>query len=340
MTLRELLRSCRLGAALVTWCERKWRILAPMQRLRLDAGELNREALEWIDGTRSSGRPFFLFVNYFDAHSPYSQPGEAPQPFSRLTADRLEARLKRLQQCEERHDRSPSPALAAEITGLRAEVHSRLRDAYDDGIAWIDRKLEELLGELERRGLLDDTLIVVTSDHGEMLGEHGLIGHGNTLHRQVVHVPLVVLGARGMRVPGGEVIPRPVSVGDVPATLLELLGDPEAGRFPGRSLCRFWADVANTATVDGPVLSEVEHMPWMPHTPRMPVAFGPMWLLTEGRWSYHRQDHETLGTRERLFDLVADPAEDCDLSADPAHRATLEALRQRFERAHASASGS
>jgi arylsulfatase A-like enzyme len=65
-----------------------------------------------------------------------------------------------------------------------------------------------------------------------------------------------------------------------------------------------------------------------------------MWLLTEGRWSYHRQDHETLGTQERLFDLANDSAEECNLAADPAHRATLEALRQRFERAQVAASGS
>jgi arylsulfatase A-like enzyme len=148
----------------------------------------------------------------------------------------------------------------------------------------------------------------------------------------------VVVGARGMRVPGGAVVRRPVSVRDVPATILDLLGDPEPGRFPGQSLSRFWAGDANPA-VDGPVLSEVEHLSWMPHTPRTPAAFGPMWLLTEGRWSYHRQDHETLGTQERLFDLVVDPAEERNLAADPGHRATLEALRQRFERAQASVSG-
>jgi arylsulfatase A-like enzyme len=339
VTPRELLRSCSLGAAVIPWCERKWRILAPMQRLRLDAAELNREALAWIDRTRPSGRPFFLFVNYFDAHSPYSLPGEAPQPFSRLTADRLEARLKRLHEHEERQDRHPTAALAAETAALRAEVCCLLRDAYDDGIAWIDRTLDELLRELDRRGLLDETLVVVTADHGEMLGEHGLIGHGLGLHRPVVHVPLLVLGARGMPVPGGLVIPRPVSVRDVPATVLDLLGDPEPGRFPGRSLRRYWAGDEDASVVDEPVLSEVEHLSWMPRSPRTPAAFGPMGLLTEGRWSYQRQDHETRGTQERLFDLGADPGEECDLATDPAHWGTLEALRERFERAYASVSG-
>jgi arylsulfatase A-like enzyme len=310
-----------------------------MQRRRLDAGEINREALAWLDRTRASGRPFFLFINYFDAHAPYSLPGEAPQPFSRRTAAWLEARMRDLQRAEERADLRPTPAAARELARLRAEVHSRLRDAYDDGIAWIDRKLDELLGELGRRGLLEETLIVVTADHGEMLGEHGLVGHGDSLHRPVVHVPLVVIGARGMSVPGGAVVAEPVCVGDVPATVLGLLGDASAGPFPGRWLDRFWAGRPAADVTGGPVLSEMEHLSWLPRSARRPAASGPLWLLTEGRWSYHRQDHEALGPRERLFDLTADPQEVRDLAADPTHRATLKALRQRFQAAYAAESG-
>jgi arylsulfatase A-like enzyme len=338
VTLRELLRSCRLGSAIIAWCERKWRILVPMQRLRLDAGEVNREALAWIDKTRAYKRPYFLFVNYFDAHYPYTLPGEASQPFSRRPAEMLEAKLKRLKQLEEIQDNDPASAVDADISILRTEVNALVRDAYDDGIAWIDRQLDELLREFERRGMLDDTLIVVTADHGEMLGEHDLMGHGNSLERQLVHVPLLIVGARGMRVPAGEVVQQPVSLRDVPATVLELLGDAQASRFPGRSLSRFWTEDQNPAAAEGPVLSEVEHLSWMRHTPRTPAAFGPMWLLTEGRWSYHRQEHETLGLQERLYDFVNDPGEDRDLATDPAHRKTLESLRERFEQARAPSS--
>jgi arylsulfatase A-like enzyme len=335
VTPREFVRSCRLGESLLTWGEMKARVMAPMQRLRLDAEEVNREALAWVDRSRQCGRPFFVFVNYFDAHSPYSLPGHAPQPFARLTADRLEARMKRLERAEARRDALPAPGVDAETAGMRAEVNSLLRDSYDDGIAWIDRTLDELLRELEGRGLLDDTLVVVTADHGEMLGEHGIIGHGMSLDRQVVHVPLVVIGARGMGVPGGVVVERPVTVRDVPATVLGLLGDRDAGRFPGRPLSRYWSGGGDAEAADGPVLSEMEHLSWRPHTPRTPAAFGPLWLLTEGRWSYHRQEREGLGIQERLFDLVDDPAESRDLASEPGHLATLQALRRRFERARA-----
>lgn len=134
-----------------------------------------------------------------------------------------------------------------------------------------------------------------------------------------------------MPIPAGASISRPVSVRDVPATILDLIDDPQPNRFPGRSLARFWSPDAAPSAADDPVLSEVQHMPWQPRTPRMPVAFGPLWLLTDGPWSYHRQAHESSGLQERLFDLSSDPGELHDLSADPAHRATLRALRERLD---------
>ena len=331
--VREFLRSCRLGQSLITRFELKWRILSPMQDLRLHGDELNREALAWVDEARRFDRPFFLFVNYFDAHSPYSLPGEAPQPFSKLTADRLDSRLTRLERAEERLEEAPPATEPAEIIALRGEVNAHLRDSYDDGIAWIDRKLDELLRDLERRGVLDNTVIVLTADHGEMLGEHGSIGHGKSLDRQVVHVPLVVIDPRASSRLGGRAVTRPVSVRDVPATILDLIGDPDAGRFPGRSLARFWVEDRARVAADGPVLSEMEHLSWRPQTRRTPAASGPLWLMTEGRWSYHRQEREAGGTRERLFDLEADPSEEHDLAADQSHRPMLEALRGKFTEA-------
>ena len=70
------------------------------------------------------------------------------------------------------------------------------RDSYDGAIAYIDQQIGALADELQRRGLLDDTLLIVTSDHGEHLGEHGFMRHGNTLYTEVLHVPLM------MRLPG------------------------------------------------------------------------------------------------------------------------------------------
>lgn len=315
VTPRELVRSSNLGASILTWSERKLHILQPMQRQQFNAREVNRAALAWLDETQSTGRPFFLFLNYFDAHSPYRLPPDAPQPFSRVSAESLERRLKELDSSNVDHIRE------------REEVGRLIADSYDDGIAWIDRQLGQLLAELERRGALENTLIIVTADHGEMLGEGGLIGHGQTLRPGVVHVPLVVVGAKGMNVPPETSVATPASLRDVPATILDLLGDRGANRFPGRSLCRFWNESGNGGDV---VLSEVEHMPWQPHTPWMPAAFGPMWALTAGRFTYHRQDHETLGSVESLFDTIADPGEMNDLAGRPENIETLADFRGLF----------
>ena len=70
-------------------------------------------------------------------------------------------------------------------------------DVYDDCIAYLDRRLGILLEELGRRGVLDDTLVIVTSDHGEHLGDHLLFFHGCSLYRQLVQVPLVIVDPKG-----------------------------------------------------------------------------------------------------------------------------------------------
>ncbi|RUL87839.1 sulfatase [Tautonia sociabilis] len=326
ITPREFLRSCRLGADLITRFEREWGLFSPMQRRRLDASELNQALFSWVDRTRRFGRPYFVFVNYFDAHSPYSLPPQAPRPYSRVSDARLEAELDRLSALEAERDADPSGPEPKALTAARAEVAALIRDAYDDGICWADRQLGALLDGLDARGLLDNTLVIVTSDHGEMLGEHGLIGHGMSLHRPLVHVPLVVAGARGMSVPQGRSVPSAVSVRDVPATVLRLLNDPDAPRFPGRSLSRFWGDETALDSPDAPVLSEVEHMPWLPRSPRKPAAFGPMWLLTEDRWAYLRRHHESLGPQHWLYNLDDDPDERHNLAADPSSRSTLDRL--------------
>jgi arylsulfatase A-like enzyme len=332
ITPREFLRSCWIGEQAISWFERKTRILKPMQRQRLDAAEINREALAWIDRTRNTERPFFLFLNYFDAHSPYSLPADAPQPYSTMLADRLEqlrGKIKHLQQLQRAEGNGRA---GAEIAALQPLVDREIRNAYDDGIAWIDRKLDELLQELDRRKLLNNTLIVITSDHGEMLGEHGLHGHGNNLYRQVVHVPLVLIGAQGMNVPQGETVSATVSLRDVPATILDLLGDPHRNALPGQSLSRFWerGEMAQVEPREA-VVSEAEHLHWIPRSPRMPSADGPMWLVTKGRWSYHLQEHEQHGRLESLFDLAVDPGETRNLVNESTHEGVLAVLREHLE---------
>ena len=106
-------------------------------------------------------------------------------------------------------------------------------------VAYLDRRLGALLDELGRRGVLDDTLVIVTADHGEHLGDHLLFFHGGSLYRQVVQVPLVIVDPKGRR--AGRVVAEPVSLRDVPATIADSARTGPGAPFPGRSLARFWS---------------------------------------------------------------------------------------------------
>lgn len=224
----ELSRSSRLGSAFlvskVGRCVVKAITKPPKYNYRKSAAMINRSALAWIDAHRD--RPFFAVLNYYDAHDPYEPPAGAPRPFSTLHA-------------------SDSGRSVAE----------RARDAYDDCLAYLDSQLERLFADLEGRGILKNTVVIVTSDHGEAFGEHRLQGHGLSLYRQELHVPLVVVLPTGFG--AGQRVAHPVSLRDLPATIAELTRTAQASPFPGGSLSRYWSS-RDPAGAHDPFLSEVD----------------------------------------------------------------------------------
>lgn len=126
------------------------------------AEQINRQAFEWIDTVRAE--PFFLFINYFDPHQPYL----APERF--------------------RHRFTDESKLAGGASSGRDQVIA----LYDAEIFYVDFHLGRLVDRLKRLGLYDDTWIIVTAGHGELLGEHGLRGHGTTLYQEELQVPLIM----------------------------------------------------------------------------------------------------------------------------------------------------
>ena len=146
-------------------------------RGRKTAADINNDFLDWLSD-QEGGRPFFVFLNYFDAHSPYIVPDESSRHFGRVPATPAEVAL--LQDWENRPKQN--------VPESDATLAS---DAYDDCIGYLDTQIGKLMDELKSRGVLDNTLVVITSDHGEELGEHGLFGHGRSLYSQELHVPLV-----------------------------------------------------------------------------------------------------------------------------------------------------
>jgi arylsulfatase A-like enzyme len=184
-------------------------------------------------------------------------------------------------------------------------------DVYDDSILYLDRCLGALLDELDARGVLDETAVIVVSDHGEHLGDHFLFSHGCSLYRQLVGVPLLISDPK--RVPAGRVVLEPVSLRDIPATAVDLLGLAGGAPFPGQSLARFWAGKAQAGAPGGePLLMETGKPLGFVNQGREPVAKGPMKGLVAEGMHYIR----TADGREELYLLKSDAEEESNVAGD------------------------
>jgi arylsulfatase A-like enzyme len=232
----------------------------------------------------SGGAPFFAFLNLYDAHLPY----DPPAPFDTM------------------FDQGRAPL-----------------DRYDGAIAYEDRALGALFEELARRGVLDRTIVVVTSDHGEGFGEHGLSDHGKSLYRTELHVPLVI--RYPAHVPGGTRVTTAISLRDLPATLLDLAGQgEEAGTFPGVSLATLWRHEATSAS---PVVSEVSA--GINAAPNEPVSRGAMASVIDATGHYIRNGDGI----EELYAYRTDPGELDDRAKRSEGRDTLPAYRAQLGQA-------
>jgi len=142
------------------------------------ADAVNAAAFRFL--ARARERPFFLFLNYFDAHRVYNttpHPGVTAKPAIRDHGQALDRLIA---------------AVMPGVSPASPEIVESVTDQYDTAIANVDEAIGELVGELERLGLYDDTLIVLTSDHGEFLGEHLLAGHGKDVYAESTSIPLIV----------------------------------------------------------------------------------------------------------------------------------------------------
>jgi len=137
------------------------------------ASEITDEAVALMRGFATQERPFFMFVNYMDAHQPYVP----PSPY--LTRFTTGPRLPRIQPYASDVRLTPQEQVFAE-------------GAYDGAIAYVDEELSRFMKDVERAGIMDSCLIIVTSDHGEEFGDDGKYGHGFSVRESEVHVPLVV----------------------------------------------------------------------------------------------------------------------------------------------------
>jgi arylsulfatase A-like enzyme len=245
------------------------------------AHEVNEEALAWLD-RRDEGRPFLLFLNYMDAHNPYNT--DTPRP---EVAELAETDSRAL--LDELH-----PKVMPGTGDGPADRLAVLMDQYDVALRNLDEGLGELFTALRERGLYDDVVLLVTSDHGEFLGEHRLLAHSKDVYEPVMGVPM------WLKRPGqtaGDLEERPVSLAQVPALLAT-----ECAPLAERD----WATPWPSALVLG------EN-----HFTRLKDLRAP-WShrFLRSRWVAWDDDRKYIHSSDGQFEAY-------DLQADPAERANL-----------------
>ena len=267
-----------------------------------DATELNAHAREWLE--RRVGRgPFCLYLHYMEPHWPY-RAHEGITSDASKTARSDEAIGFRAVAGNHTHD----AATRARMWALSAAERARLRDLYDGEVKYLDGRLAELFADLARLGALRNTMIVLTSDHGEELGEHDIFGHGNALYDSQIRVPLIVWRWDG---PAGR-IARPVETSGIAAALLDAAGIAVPPSF-GVTPVPLKAEVAS-ATEPAPVVQLAK------------ISLFSVWLH---RTAVVERDHKLVvdsDGRPAVYDLRADAAEVHSRPADAAEAARARAL--------------
>lgn len=226
---------------------------------------------------RHRGKPRFLFLHTYQVHGPYKPPrGYLRKVFGE------------------------SPP-------------GTNRHKYDAEIRNTDDALRDFFEELRREGDLENTVVMIVSDHGEEFGEHGYFGHGITLHSEMVHVPLMLSGEG---IPAELRVATPVSHVDIMPTILDLAAVPVPPGLSGRSLLPFLEGDGDAPEEARPIYSEA----WFPFGFRMNRVRverkGPGLAVRVGDRKLVRYVTPR-GTTHRYFDLTNDPAETTDLSGEP-----------------------
>lgn len=257
----------------------------PAEPLNREARRLLMEAFgaDWRETWKK--KKTFLWLHYFDPHDPYFARRPWVDTFDPAFSEDPSAYPKGIVMRELRK-RYPNPDDA---------LGAKIRPLYDSEIAYWDDSFRKLAEELA----LDDpdVLLVFTSDHGEELAEHGALGHSQSLHEELVRVPMMIRWPAGFK--GGRSVPQGVSIIDLYPTLVDLAGIDFSEGLPGRNLGPFLRDDA--------VLDEQPvYLQLMPPKPDLLAVRSGHWKLIVPQ----REGGTTL-----LFDLRSDPGEHKDVSS-------------------------
>jgi arylsulfatase A-like enzyme len=282
----------------------------PGGAVRADA--VTTQVARWL-AERPAGR-FFAYAHFREPHFPY----DPPPPFDTLFGP--DGPLPR----HAREDKSWTIRVSLGRQAATPAELEHLRRLYDGNLAYVDSQIGELRRALERAGLWERTLVIVSADHGEELLEHGFIGHNEQVYQETAWIPLVMRFPRGTA-PAGLRVPALVDLVDLAPTIADVFGvmgrGGSAAAFQGRSL-----------------LPSVLGAPGKAATVSRSIAKRPAYSLTDGRYKFLLDVRR--GAQE-LYDLSLDAREQDDLGQrEPLRLAAFREALQRFMLDHAGRAGS
>jgi arylsulfatase A-like enzyme len=262
---------------------------------------------------RDTSRPIFLWVHLFPPHSPYA----TPEPFIGQFDTRSHARTT--------YDSTPPQNFLAREDPTFPE---RYVGRYDESIAYVDHHVGQFIEWLNRRGLFDDALLVVSTDHGEsFVKDYG--GHaGPMMHDALIHIPLIIKEPRQRAGKRLDVLAEQI---DLLPTVLNLAGIPVRGRVEGRSL----RPAIQGERMEGAVFS----MSFEQSNRFGKLDTGSVAMI-EGRWKYvhyRGKAHYPLmpNLEDSLYDVQSDPGENVNLiTAEPAVAAAMRSVIEEKLRLH------
>ena len=259
------------------------------------------QARAWLE--EESADPFFLFLHFYDVHTDFTPGEEYRKRYVRPYDGPVDGTTHQLAQ------------FRGERTQLSEDDVRFLFDMYDAEIRELDDRLGEFMSWLEERGLTENTIVVITSDHGEEFMEHGSVLHGRTYFQEVIRIPLIL---RGPGVPSGMRITEPVHLVDVAPTVFTLV---ESTKMPvmldGLDLSVLWREGGSLP--ERTLFSEADHNNLQPDVGRM------------ARTAHRKLLYNTLTKETQLYDLERDPKEVADIAtSDSEATARLLQILQEF----------
>ena len=305
------------GAILSGWLMAHARAPANIAEPDSETPWLTRQAIAFLDSRPADAPPWLCHLSYIKPHWPYI----VPEPWASMFGPQHVLPARR--HPAERTD--PHPVYRAFMEGrtgrafARDEVRETVIPAYMGLIAQCDAELGRLLDHLSATGRMDDTMIILTSDHGDYLGDHWL-GEKDLFHEPSVKVPLIVYDpdARADATRGTTCDALVEAIDLAPTCIAAMGGDPPAHVLEGRSLLP-WLRGPAPAHWRRAVISEYDYgMDAVGAVLGTPPRDARLMMVFDGRW---KLIHAEGGFRPLLFDLATDPDEFHDLGADPAHAA-------------------